>query len=584
MSKLKNIIINDIYKVKHFIESTSFCDVYSATEQKTAKMLNLSIYNASKISRDDLDKNGDLKEIGFLGLGIEGFPKLIGFGDFNHDMERYRYIATEFISGESVMDRMKRLGPLSEFEATFVTLKIAEIANNLHNREKPILLNGLSLDNIKFDMSGDSETIKLRNLINVRYFEEEFKCSYVDGVSPYYLASECFSDVFTAKTDQYNIASLLFHMMKGVPPWYNEDNVDLLSKESLDNHLNNRLSGLRFNNEFDDHLKSVISKSLSDNSDDRFMSMSNFTNHLKRETILTHGKQKQKQKPIKKTGNGFNDVAGMEDLKTQLKTQVLDVLNRPDHFKKYGVTIPNGMLLYGPPGCGKTFISEKFCEEGQFNFILVKPSDLSSIYVSGGEEKIGELFKEAEKSAPTVICFDEVDAVMPKRDESLNQSVSARVNEFLAQINKCSDRGIFVIATTNKPSLIEEAILRTGRLEIQIYVPPPDAYAREMLFKLYLKNRHCEIEIDYKLLASLTEGIVTSDVEFIVNNASHKSAMLDVRISMEIIKEVIGSFRPSVSKEIIASYKNDHEKFTDSDDSSNTRTPIGFQIKKNHKQ
>ena len=276
-----------------------------------------------------------------------------------------------------------------------------------------------------------------------------------------------------------------------------------------------------------------------------------------------------------KKGNGFKDIAGMDDLKNQLQTQVLDVLSRPEHFKKYGVTIPNGMLLYGPPGCGKTFISEKFCEEAAFNFLLVKPSDLSSIYVSGGEEKIGQLFKEAEENSPSVICFDEVDAIMPKRSEDAHQSISARVNEFLAQINKCSDRGIFIIATTNKPDLIDSAMLRTGRLEIQMYVPPPDVIAREKLFDLYLKNRYCEMDINCKDLAKLTEGIVASDVEFIVNQSSHKAAMLDVRISMDIIKGVLSSFKPSVSKEIIDAYQKEHLSFQNTDEKPG-RTPIGF--------
>ena len=83
----------------------------------------------------------------------------------------------------------------------------------------------------------------------------------------------------------------------------------------------------------------------------------------------------------------------------------MDVLNKPEHFKKYGVTVPNGMLLYGPPGCGKTFISEKFCEEAGYNFFLIKPSDLSSIYVSGGEEKIGNLFNQAEQNSPCHVYF-----------------------------------------------------------------------------------------------------------------------------------------------------------------------------------
>ena len=166
MNTLKNITINDKYKVKHFIESTSFCDIYTAQDQDSSRLITLSVYNDSKISRDDLDDNGDLREIGFLKLGIEGFPTFMGFGEFSNNMEKYRYIATEFISGESVLDRMKRNGPLNEFDATFVVLRISEIANNLHSREKPILLNGLSLDNIMFDMSGDSEDIILRNLIN----------------------------------------------------------------------------------------------------------------------------------------------------------------------------------------------------------------------------------------------------------------------------------------------------------------------------------------------------------------------------------------------------------------------------------
>ena len=123
-----------------------------------------------------------MREIGFLKLGIAGFPKLMGFGEFTYNLEKYRYIATEFISGESVLDRMKRSGPLNEFDATFVILKLAEIANKLHSREKAILLNGLSLENIMFDMSGESEDIVLRNLINVRFFEDDFKYKHIDGV------------------------------------------------------------------------------------------------------------------------------------------------------------------------------------------------------------------------------------------------------------------------------------------------------------------------------------------------------------------------------------------------------------------
>ena len=576
MTNLKNITINDKYQIKHFIESTEYCDIYTAKEQVSSLLVTLSVYNASKISRDDLDDSDDLREIGFLKLGVEGFPKLMGFGNFSHNTEKYRYIATEFISGESVLDRMKRKGPLNEFDATFVILKIAEIANNLHNREKPILLNGLALDNVIFNMSGESEEIALRNLINVRFFEDDFQYKYTNGIIANNLAPECYNNVFTAKTDQFNICALFYQMMHAVPPWFDDEQVNFNNKESIDTHLNNRAYKLKLSENIDEHLGGFLLKGLHENSDERFRNITDFSTYLKREKLLI-AQQSKANKPKIKVGNGFKDIAGMDDLKNQLQTQVLDVLSRPEHFKKYGVTIPNGMLLYGPPGCGKTFISEKFCEEAKFNFFLIKPSDLSSIYVSGGEEKIGQLFKEAEENAPSVICFDEVDAIMPKRTENANQSISARVNEFLAQINKCSDRGIFIIATTNKPDLIDVAMLRTGRLEIQMYVPPPDVIAREKLFELYLKNRYCEVDINYKTLAELTEGIVASDVQFIVNQSSHKSAMLDVRISMNTIKEVLSSFKPSVSKEVIDAYQKEHLSFLNSDDNP-TRTPIGFKI------
>lgn len=576
MSILKNIQIKDRYKIKHFIEETSFCSIYSGIDLENSKQVSLSIYKASKIARDDLDEDGNLRELGFLRLALDGFPKLLGSGDFRHDLEQYRYIATEFIIGESVLERMKRTGPLDEFDAIQVGSKLIEIAHSLHSKNKPILMNGLSLDNIVFDMSGESETIKLRNLINVRFFEEDFKFNYLDGLRLSHLAPEVFNNVFTPKTDMYNIAALIYQMVCGVLPYNDENGQDIKSPNKLNEYLNSRLRPLYFSDTFEQHLKKVLDKALNQDPDKRFETLNELSSYLNREKLFNTERNNIVNKKVVKHGNGFEDVAGMKRLKNQLTSEVLDVLRRPDHFKKYGVSIPNGMLLYGPPGCGKSFIAEKFCEEAGFNFFMIKPSDLSSIYVSGGEEKIGQLFSQAEANAPTVICFDEVDAIMPKRSDDTNQSISARVNEFLSQINKCSDRGIFVIATTNQPNLIDEAMLRTGRLEIKIYVSPPDTIARAELFELHLKNRHCEVGIDFDLLASNTPNHVASDIEYIVNKAAHKAAISETRISMSILSEVSENFSPSISQEILESYKKAHTIFTNSGKQQNPRTPIGF--------
>ncbi len=576
----KGHLLSKKYEIKHFIDSFTYFDTYSAQSLNESKLVNISIYNSSKIPRDHLDKEGNLKEISFLQKGISGLPVLIDQGEFTYKLEKFRFITTKFISGESVLDRIKRVGPLNDIEAVSIIEKIINICESLHNSKPPILLNGLSLDNIMFDLSSGSEEILLRNLINLRYFDASLKFNNIHGVSPFLISSESFNNVFTPKTDQFNIAAVLFNMIEGIPPWYNEKGVNLNNSEDIDSLIEERTIPIKFLNNQDDHLKKIIIKSLDSNSDNRFDSLKSMLKFLNRETLFVEEKSTIIKKS-KKQGNGFKDIGGMNSLKELFKTKILDVLAKPDHFKKYGVTIPNGMLLYGPPGCGKTFISEKFCEEAGYNFFLIKPSDLSSIYVTGGEEKIGNLFIQAQKNSPSVICFDEVDAIMPKRNEGIHQATSSKVNEFLAQINKCSERGIFIIATTNKPNLIDEAILRTGRLEIQLYVGPPDKEARKSMFKIFLNNRFSEVGLDYNKLAELTENLVSSDIDFIVNKSAHAAAIADTRISFKIIEKIIKSFKPSVPKRVIDSYETARKNFEGiSSDSQQSREMIGFKINK----
>ena len=585
MWNLKGTEINNIYEIKHFIEKTAYCEVYSAIETATSSMVNLAIYKKSEIASDDLDQDGNLKEIQFLEIGIDAFPKLKTFGDFEFNGETFSYIATEFIVGESLSDRIKRTGALDEYDTVKIALKLCEVGQKLHNRSKPVLINGLSIDNIMIDMSQAEEQVKFRNLINMRLMNDEFKYNYLDGLSINQVAPEIFENNFSPKSDQFNIGALVYQIHTGSLPLFSDESINLKHPDAKDRFLEFRNDGYTLSNNIGVELRSVIQKSLSKDPNDRYDSLSELSRFLNKERIVEGSQDnsnmnsntgQNKSEPLVKRGNGFADIAGMDELKNTLKSKVIDVLKRPEHFKKYNVTIPNGMLLYGYPGCGKSFVAEKFCEEAGFNFYLVKTSDVTSTYKSGGEQKIAQLFKDAEDNAPTVICFDEIDGIVPKRS-GRDPHKDSEVNEYLSQTNNCSERGIFVIGTTNKPDLIEIAMLRTGRLEIHVQVPQPDNIARKKIFELYLKNRYTDDNIDFEMLASSAKGYVASDIEYIINNASHTAAVKEVPISMGLILDVMKGFKGSLNEEEIKEFNKHINAFENNDKSdNNSRTPIGF--------
>lgn len=249
---------------------------------------------------------------------------------------------------------------------------------------------------------------------------------------------------------------------------------------------------------------------------------------------------------------GFECVAGMKSLKQQLIADVINPLKHPENFKKFKVSIPNGIILYGPPGCGKTFIVRKMAEELGYNFFEVKHSDLATPYIHGSVNNIGKAFEIAKQNAPAILFFDEISALVPDR-KNLNESSSHKeeeISEFLMQLNDAADNKILVVGATNYIERIDPAILRPGRFDKKIYVSPPDFEARKALFHMGLNNRPHEKNIDFDYLAKITEGMTCADIiEDVVESSARTAANLNKSsIDQELLEEEILRIKPNKVK------------------------------------
>lgn len=173
----------------------------------------------------------------------------------------------------------------------------------------------------------------------------------------------------------------------------------------------------------------------------------------------------------------------------------------------------------------------------------------------GSQEKIGKLFQKAREKAPAIVFIDEIDAVIPKRTESVSHHYSSEVNEFLSQLSECGRDSVIILGTTNRIDQIDPAALRTGRFDKIIYIPPPDDEARIALFDMFIEGRPSSNDIKLEVLSRMTANYVASDIAAIVNQAARAALKQKSDIDQSILISVINSTKPSVSKELIAEYE-----------------------------
>jgi transitional endoplasmic reticulum ATPase len=581
-------IIDNKYTVTFFLKKGSYAETYRVKDkEKKTKLLKLFSY--SKLHRTQFDQNGDVLEIEILKkLNHPNIVKLCDSGNLLIDKQKYAYAILDFVSGETLADKMKREQTFNPYEAKDIILGVLNGLNYLHNQENPIIHNDITNLNVMLDLSGQIPVPKIIDFGYARYLSQSIKEFQKEGRNPYYTANETFNRVFSVQSDIFAVGALYYHLLVGLPPWFVELSKYKTDKEKLEDAIlkerEKPLKVVSSDSSIDARTFNIIVKALQPNAENRFNNLKELIQAINGEFEVEspvydkHGQSTKTLKTLKK-GKGFESIAGMQELKNLVKRDVIDALLEKEKYAEFGLTIPNGMLLYGPPRCGKTFFAEKLAEEVGYNFYNIKPSDIQSKWVNATQENIKNLFDEARKNAPSIVFIDELDALVPNRENpGINHMNTSAVNEFLAQMNNCGEDGVFVIGATNLPSTIDPAILGAGRLDKKIYVPVPDYEARVSLFKMYLEKRPIEIGIDYNKLAELTEDYASKDIQFICDEAARQVVKVAPRISMDNILLAIKQTRPTSTKELLAKYRSERDKMQGVNTNNNERQRIGFKI------
>ncbi|MEE9378193.1 MAG: CDC48 family AAA ATPase [Candidatus Lokiarchaeia archaeon] len=267
---------------------------------------------------------------------------------------------------------------------------------------------------------------------------------------------------------------------------------------------------------------------------------------------------------------GWEDIGGLEDIKKELKEAVEWPLKYPKLFEKAGIRPLNGILLFGPPGCGKTLLAKAIANESQSNFIAIKGPEIFSKWVGESERAVRDIFRKARQAAPSIIYFDEIDAISAGRSNfEGTHTFASIVNQILVEMDGIENRkGIVIIASTNRPDIVDSAFLRPGRFDRLIFVEAPDYEARLKILEVHTKNMPLDEDVSLKIIAQITEGYSGADLE----NVCREAGMEAIREKMTKLEKIekkhfefaLSKIKSTLPRQIIEKYENMAKEITES--------------------
>ena len=560
------------YVINSFIKKGIVAESYTVLGPDDM-MYFMKMYDLGSIPHEQLFEGKEVYEIQLCKeLNTDENQNVVRYidnGEVRKGNAVYHYLVTEYYRGVTLYDAVRGEGRFDLEDAVQITLCVLSGLSFIHSCA--LIHNDIRPSNIMLQELDDGMLMPtIIDLGHISYMVKGRPTFVDEDLMPYFRAPETFRAVYTVKSDIFSTGALLYFLMFGKAPW---DEMDLRALDGDKQKVADAVKKARKQElvleteevKLPDYMKAILMKALAKKPEDRFGSAGEFAQALFEQVMPELAKRMEEEEAIpqaeqqgqdnsgptitfkKGSGSGFDNVTGRDELKEQLRKEVLFALQNPEKAKLYKLPAINGVLLYGPPGCGKSLVLESFAEELGFNYSIIKGVEMGHIYQQGVLDNLQRVFDAAEIKAPFVLCFDELEFIAPNPNaEGDEGNITPQVSALFGMMNECSKKGILVVATTNRPDLIDQAIMRVGCFDRVFFVPQPDFEARKDIFMDHLKDRPCD-ELDFDELARLSDDFNAGDITEAVNEAAMTAAYNDVPISQKILVDVLKYKNPTYS-------------------------------------